>query len=219
VGYLASRLLRSPGSYWIWLDGWLVDGFELVGGALCVAKGLSRRRGRGPVLLLGAALLAWSTGDIVLTVQSIGGPAPDSPSWPDLFYLSFYPLAYAGIAKSVRAQLSRMTAPIWLDAVVAGLGTATVCAGFAFHRILGLTGTDQTATIVNLVYPIGDLLLLGLVAGGATVVGSGRRLPWVLLSVGCMSNVLGDCRPSLAISWRFAGRPPFSFPCWRPPAR
>jgi diguanylate cyclase (GGDEF)-like protein len=192
VGFAISRLLRPPGSYWTWLDGWSVDGFELTGAGLCLAKGLVARRGRVAVLSLGTALLAWGIGDTILTVQSLGGASAPTPSWPDVLYLLFYPLAYSAIALFVRAQRHRHSAPIWLDGLAAGLGAAAICAGFAFHRIVDLTGTGGLGTVVNLAYPIGDLLLLALVVGSTAVLGEARKLPWLLLSAGCALNVLGD---------------------------
>src|ERR1039458_2481692 len=90
VAYLVSLLLRPSDSYWTWLDGWVVCGIELAASAACIARGLSRRPGRVAALTLGCSLLAWAVGDVVLTVQSIGGATPPSPSLADVFYLAFY---------------------------------------------------------------------------------------------------------------------------------
>src|SRR5580693_7648934 len=68
VGYFVSRLLRRDNQFWPWLDGWIVCGVEVVASALCLARGLLRRPGRAPALILGFSLLSWTVGDIVLTV-------------------------------------------------------------------------------------------------------------------------------------------------------
>ncbi len=71
VGYLFSLILRGDNQYWPWLDGWLVCGVELVASALCITRGLLRASGsRAWPLALGASLLSWSIGDVVLSVQS-----------------------------------------------------------------------------------------------------------------------------------------------------
>ena len=98
VAYLVSLLLRPAGSYWTWLDGWVVCGLELVASGVCLARSLVRRPGRLTALFLGLSLLAWTVGDIVLTVQSIGGAEPPSPSVADVFYIAFYPLALVAVA-------------------------------------------------------------------------------------------------------------------------
>jgi diguanylate cyclase (GGDEF)-like protein len=190
--YLGVLIERGRGATSTVLDGWSVDAFEVVASLLCIARGLTRRRGRAAALILGCSLLVWAVGDIVLTVESLGGATPPTPSLADVFYLAFYPLAYVAVVIFMRGQVRRLTAPNWLDGAVAGLGAAAVCAAFAFHSILVSTGGSVAATITNLAYPIGDLLLLALVVGGTAVLSNGRRAPWLLLASGIALNVAGD---------------------------
>lgn len=192
AGYLLSLLLRRDGTFWPWLDGWIVCGVELVASTLCIARGFARRPGRAAALILGSALLSWTVGDVILSVQSLGGASPPSPSLADVFYLCFYPLAYVAVMLFIRGETRRITAPNWLDGAIAGLGAAAVCAAFAFHSILRSTGGNPLATVTNLAYPIGDVLLLGLVVGGFAVLSRRSRAPWVLLAGGLTLNVLGD---------------------------
>ncbi|MGC9960437.1 MAG: bifunctional diguanylate cyclase/phosphodiesterase [Acidimicrobiales bacterium] len=190
--YLGVLIERGRGARSTVLDGWGVDAFEIVASLLCIARGLMRRRGRAAAFILGCSLLVWAVGDIVLTVESLGGATPPTPSLADVFYLEFYPLAYVAVVIFMRGQVRRLTAPNWLDGAVAGLGAAAVCAAFAFHSILVSTGGSVAATITNLAYPIGDLLLLALVVGGTAVLSNGRRAPWLLLASGIALNVAGD---------------------------
>ena len=53
--YAAVELL---GIDWEWLDGWGVDIFEFVAGALCIYRGVSVRRLRSVPVLLGLAKVA-----------------------------------------------------------------------------------------------------------------------------------------------------------------
>ena len=66
--------------------------------------------------------------------------APSTPSVADLFYLAFYPLAYIAVVLYIRREAQRLSAPSWLDGLVAGLGAAAVCATFAFHSIVHSAG-------------------------------------------------------------------------------
>ena len=190
--YLGVLIERGRGATSTVLDGWSVDAFEVVASLLCIARGLTRRRGRAAALILGCSLLVWAVGDIVLTVESLGGATPPTPSLADVFYLAFYPLAYVAVVIFMRGQVRRLTAPNWLDGAVAGLGAAAVCAAFAFHSILVSTGGSVAATITNLAYPIGDLLLLALVVGGTAVLSNGRRATWLLHASGIALIVAGD---------------------------
>jgi diguanylate cyclase (GGDEF)-like protein len=192
AAYFASLVIRPSGSDWTWLDGWSVVAWELIVCALGIARGFLRQRGRVVALTLGCSLLCWSVGDLFLTAESLGGKTPSTPSWADLFYLLFYPLAYVGIVTFMRGQARKLTTPNWLDGIIAGLGAAAVCSAFAFHALVHATGGDALATATNLAYPIGDLLLLGLVVGGTALLSGRRKAPWILLAVGIGANVVGD---------------------------
>jgi diguanylate cyclase len=192
VAYLASLLLRPNGETWTWLDGWVVCAVELVGSLLCLARGCLRRAGRASALVLGFGLLCWTVGDIVLTVESLGGVKPPTPSAADLFYLCFYPLAYVAVVLFMRGEVRRIATPNWLDGAIAGLGAAAVCAAFVFHSIERSASASPTAVLTNLAYPMGDVLLLGLVGGGFAVLSGRRKAPWILLATGLGLNVLGD---------------------------
>jgi diguanylate cyclase (GGDEF)-like protein len=192
AGYLLSLLLRGGNVYWTWLDGWLVCGIEVVASGLCITKGLIGDPGRRAALILGFSLLSWSFGDVILTAESVGGATPPSPSLADVFYLGFYPLAYIAVIMIMSGEVRRLAASSWLDGAIAGLGAAAVCAAFAFHDILKSAGTSTAGTATDLAYPIGDLLLLGLVVGASAMISGRSRMPWILLASGLALNVVGD---------------------------
>ena len=193
AGYLVSLLVRSPQDTNIWLDGWGICAFEAVASTLCVLRVFSIRRGRVVPLVLGLALLAWTLGDIALTIESLHGATPPVPSLADAFYLSFYPLTYVAVLIFLRSRVRGLAVSSWLDGLVAGLGAASVCAMFLFHGLLKAAGGHALAVATNLAYPTGDLLLLVLVVGGTALLSSDeRRAPWLLLAAGAAINVVGD---------------------------
>ncbi len=88
--------------------------------------------------------------------------------------------------------MGRLSRPNWLDGLVAGLGAAAVCAAFAFHDIVHAAGGSALSAATNLVYPVGDLLLLSLVIGGTVLLSGRGTTPWFLLAAGICLNVFGD---------------------------
>jgi diguanylate cyclase (GGDEF)-like protein len=192
VAYLVTLLVRTPDQQWTWLDGWTICTIEVVASFMCIARGLNKHPGRSAPLALGFALLAWTIGDIALTIESLGGKSPPTPSWADLFYVCFYPLAYIAAVQLLRKAMGRLSRPNWLDGLVAGLGAATVCAAFAFHDIVHAAGGSALSAATNLVYPVGDLLLLSLVIGGTVLLSGRGASAWFLLAAGICLNVFGD---------------------------
>ncbi|HEX4281120.1 MAG TPA: EAL domain-containing protein [Solirubrobacteraceae bacterium] len=189
IGYV---VVDSLGYDATWLDGWGVVAFEIVAGALCVLKAAYLRRGRAVPILLGIGLVCWAVGDLILTIQSLGGATPPSPSLADVFYIAFYPITYAALMLLLRGNVRRFSLAGWLDGAVAGFGAAAVCATFAFDKVLHHAGGSSAGVAVNLAYPVGDVLLLGLVVGGAAIVPGKRKIPWLLLAAGYALNTVGD---------------------------
>jgi diguanylate cyclase (GGDEF)-like protein len=191
AAYIISLLIRSADDSWPWIDGWGVAAYEVILGLLLLARAFSGLPGRAVPLVLGSAVLAWAAGDVALTWESWGGAGAGSPSPADAFYICFYPLAYAAIILMLRKEIKRLLPATWLDGAIAGLGAAAVCAAFAFHAVFRSLGGDPFGVAVDLVYPIGDVLLLALVVGGTAIL-PGRRLPWLLFATACAVNGVGD---------------------------
>jgi diguanylate cyclase len=192
VAYALSLILRPNLNFNTAVDGWMVDGFELLAASWCLSRALVRRPGRLVALLFGLGLFSWAVGDIVLTVESFGGASPPPVSLKDLFYIGFYPLAYAAIVVFMRRQVRGLSVASWIDGAVAGLGAAALCAAFAFHSVERLSDLHSKSAVTALVYPIGDLVLFGLVIGATALMTERTKLPWILIAVACSVNAAGD---------------------------
>ncbi len=192
AAYLGVMIFRRSWQFSPWLDGWLVLAFEFAACALCVASGLRRGRHRWVAFALGAACLAWTLGDVVITLQSLGGATPPTLSGADAFYLGTFPLALVALVLFVRSEITLGDAVNWLDGAIAGLGMAAVCSLFAFRGIEHLAGGASLAVATNLGIPVADLLLLGIVAGSTVFVASPRRATLVLIAIGFAVTAAGD---------------------------
>jgi len=191
VGYVIWLAVQPHYHYSPVVDGWALDGFEVVVALVCGARALVRRPGRGAALALGVGLLSWSVGDIVFTVQTLSKATPYGPTLSDLFWLGFYPPAYVGVVLFMRREVRRIADPSWLDGLVASLGAASVCAAFAFAG-LQLAGESALSATTDIAYPLGDLLLFALVVGGVTLLTGRKSAPWLLLAGAMALNAVGD---------------------------
>jgi PAS domain S-box-containing protein len=192
VAYLVAMVLRRDWQFSPLLDGWLVVVFQTVACALCIASGLRQRRHRRVSLVMGAACVSWTVGDLLFTIESLGGRTPPTPSLANGFFLAFFPLAVVAVFLFVRGEVTRGNAPNWLDGVIAALGMGALCSAAAFRGIEHLVEHASLDVAANLVYPIADLLLLGIVVGSTIFVGSRRRAALVLIAIGVAINAAGD---------------------------
>jgi len=198
TAYLVSVALRHVGSYNAPIDGWGVDLFEISVGVLCMFRYWhgSWRTVRSVVtpfpLILGAACIMWGFGDTALTIESLGGATPPTPSAADGFGLMFFPLCYVAFVFLMRGESKRAELTPWLDRAIAALGFASVAAAFALQPVLNAVGGWSLASAIGIAYPVGDLLLLGVVAGGFTTASRARKSVLVVLGLAQVVNFAGD---------------------------
>ncbi|HZU61332.1 MAG TPA: diguanylate cyclase, partial [Solirubrobacteraceae bacterium] len=192
VAYTVWVIVRGSGQTSSAIDNWGVAGFELVASLLCLVRAAVSRRDRSMVIVMGLGLMAWAVGDLTLSAEAAGGSTPPTPSAADAFYVAFYPLTYVAIMLLVRRRVKRFSLATWLDGVVAGMGASAICAAFVFQGVLRTAGGDPGAVAVDLIYPIGDLLLLIMVVGGTAILPGRTRGPWLMLAGGYALNAVGD---------------------------
>ena len=119
-------------------------------------------------------------------------PAPPYPSVADALYLSFYPASYTSLLLLARSRTDSFRSSLWLDGAIAALTIAALIATLAFQPIVDATSGGPAEIAVNLAYPVGDLLLLGLVV---TVFGLNGWRPdpvWLLIGGGLALTAVAD---------------------------
>ena len=171
---------------------WVFCGVSVAAGALCVMRGIAVREERVAWLVMGFGLLTWAAGDITWTLFLANDPDPPYPSVSDWLYLAFYPASYVSLLLVARSRVASFRSSLWLDGAIAGLTVAAVIATLAFQPILDATSGTGTELAVNLAYPVGDLLLLGLVVAVFGLNGWRLDPVWLLLGGGLALSAVAD---------------------------
>ena len=175
------------------LDGWLYSFLMIAGGIAILARVILVREERLAWSMIGAGALAWAAGDIYWVIAFSGDAEVPYPSIADGLYLAFYPPVYVGVVLLVRARVRWFHPSQWLDGIAAALLVAGIGAAVLMPPILAANeGSTVAAVATNLAYPLGDLLVLGLVVALAGLLAwrPGRAVG--LLAAGCLAFTLGD---------------------------
>jgi diguanylate cyclase (GGDEF)-like protein len=166
IAAAANALLgvRAPAPAPVTRDGvsWAIS--ALVVFIVCL-RPLRIRAHRRSFALVAAAVTAYSAGNILWTGWLSHMTRPPVPSVSDVLWLVFYPLVAAGIVglTGIRGG-NRPPAGVWLDGIVAGGGLAAIGAAVIVPTVLSGHGSAATLA-VELTFPVGDLLLVGMVVG------------------------------------------------------
>ncbi len=174
------------------IGGLLYDAVVLGAGVACLLRASDYPRERAAWLFLGLAILSWGVAEVYWTAFIEDNPSAPYPSLADIAYLAFYPLAYAGLAMLVRARAHEIHWRLWMDGVIAALGTAAMGAAFVFDFVADhATGTTlEIATTLS--YPLGDIAMLSIVVGVVALTGWRPGRTWSLLLAGLAALVIAD---------------------------
>jgi two-component system cell cycle response regulator len=138
-------------------------------------------------LWVGVAISAWAAGDIYYTHWQDGKANIPFPSLSDAGYLLFYPPVYVALFVLFHKEVRGLVRSLWLDGVIAALTTAALAASVVYAIVEhSLNGTSETAAAIatNLAYPLGDMLVLGIVVGAVALSGWRFSARWLVFGSG-----------------------------------
>ena len=150
--------------------------------AVITARVVLVREDRAAWACFAAGLTSYLVGNVSVALHYQHLAEVVRPSWADLAFMGFYPLAYVALALMFRSRVRRLSPSTWLDGVVTGLTAAAFGAAFAVGAVREATDGSVAVVATSLAYPISDTLLLILLLGAITVVGRGAGSSWWLLS-------------------------------------
>ncbi len=191
TGYALSVLLRqaNPGPNFA-LDTALLNVGYFWSGLACWLRPPGRD-GRG-WRCLGLACWIVALGNIFFSVLLAQPGSLPYPSVADAFFLAWYPLLYVALLLLLRSRIRDFLASMWLDGIVAGLGTCSAALGLLVGPLLHLTADRPAAVLTNLGYPIADLILLVVLAATAAALGTSVDRPLGLVLAGVFLTGVAD---------------------------
>jgi len=184
--------LGGSGGFDWFVGGPLYDAVVFAAGLACLVRSRAVASERWAWTLLGLGVLSWAAGEIYWTAVLEGDPSPPYPSPADAFYISFYPLAYAGLALLIRARARELDWRLWTDALIAALGTAALGAAFVFDIVAERTAGASLQVATSLAYPLADIAMLALIVGVIALTGWRPGRTWSLLLLALEAQVVAD---------------------------
>jgi two-component system, cell cycle response regulator len=184
-----AELLGAP------IAGLMYAGLLLGAGLVCLARAFGDPGERRIWAALGAGLTLSSFGDIWWLAFLAKAAEPPYPSIADALWLASYvPMAYGlGRLISVRVGWRALGAAAWLDGVIAALaGTAVFAATLLAGPLAAAVQGEPMTFATNLAYPVGDLILLGVVLAALSATGwrPGRAIS--LIAAGLLLQAVTD---------------------------
>jgi two-component system cell cycle response regulator len=169
---------------------YLYLGLLVVGALVCIARAVAVPHDRLAWSAMALALASWAAGDLVTEIAWAGDPP--FPSFADALYLAYYPAAYASLILLVRANFRRLAVGVWLDGIIIGLAFAAVTAALVFDPIVAATSGNSATVATTLAYPVGDLILLMVVALALSMTGFRPGLPLAMIGAGLLVTAVAD---------------------------
>ncbi len=186
--FVVHRPASGYNSLW---DGWIYN----IAQSLPAIPVLLRVR-RTPVLRsawlsIAIGIILITAGNLVYTFHDQNlNPVPD-PAPSDAVYLVAYAALIVGVAILTQTSFGRVHLSVRLDGAITGLAVAAVAGIVWFEPLLHATGRPLEI-IVNMAYPLCDLVLIVLLVAGLAPHRYRPNWPTVLLMVGVAWFVVGD---------------------------
>jgi|GEM_PF-922672 len=181
------------------LTGVLADwGTTAVSGIALLVLALRLRRpapDRAAWCVILAGLVLWVAADVAWELT--GRP---ELSWADSGWIAFYGFAYVGLAMMVRATIARVPLLVWLDGVISAMLVGAVGAAVVLPALDPAGGRSGLDLVVNVTYPVADLVLVGVVVAALALTAWTPTAMWTMLASGLLLSGVGDAMYLLGVA-------------------
>jgi diguanylate cyclase (GGDEF)-like protein len=174
------------------INGVVYDAVVVCAGLGCLLRASRGGPERSAWIAIAASIFAWAAGEIWWTLYIEGNPNAPYPSPADLGYLAFYPLAVLGLYLLVRARVGELDRRLWMDGLIATLGTGALGAALLFEFVADHTSGSSVEVATTLAYPFGDVLLVSLIVGIIALTRWRPGRTWTLLLAGLAVMAAAD---------------------------
>jgi len=152
---------------------------------------LNRPARKVPWLLLAAALASFGAGQLSFLIAAELRVILPFPSFADLLYLSEYPLAAAGLLIFIKWRTPDGDRRSAIDALTLTVGLALLSWTFLIRPYVHNPALSGLQKSVAIAYPLGDVLMLALLAR-LLAPGSGRTRCVQFLTLGTVACLVSD---------------------------
>jgi two-component system cell cycle response regulator len=172
---------------------YLYNALLFAGAAFCLWRAVAIREERFPWLVMSVGVVAWSAADIVWTVAYSNDPNAPYPSVADALWLAYYPAAAITLLLLLRSRVDRVRVSLGLDGLIGALTSAALACAVMYGPVVHASaGALSPEVLTNLAYPVGDLMLLGMVVAIMGLTGWRPGPAWLLLGLGLVVNAVAD---------------------------
>lgn len=177
------------------LSGLRIETWALISlsGAIAIVAGTiaNRPARKAPWLLLAAALVSFAAGQLSTLIMAKLQVALHFPSFADALYLLTYPLFAAGLLIFIYWRTPDKDRRSLIDALTLTAGLALLSWTFLIQPYVHNPGLSGPQKIVAIAYPLGDVLLLALIAR-LLVPATGWAMCVKLLNIGVVGCLASD---------------------------
>jgi diguanylate cyclase (GGDEF)-like protein/PAS domain S-box-containing protein len=160
-------------------------------GAIAAGTVIYRPARKLPWILLAAALSCFAAGELSYLIAAKIGVLLPYPSFADAFYLACYPLYALGLARFVAARTPHGDRRALIDALTLTAGAALLSWTWLIQPYVHLPGLSGLQRGVAVAYPLGDILMLALLAR-LLAAGTIRARSVQLLTTGAAAVLCSD---------------------------
>jgi two-component system, cell cycle response regulator len=165
----------------------------LAGAGFCLWRAAAFNEERAAWLVMGAGIVTWTAADVLWTAVYADDASPPYPSVADALWLVYYPAASITLLLLARARVGSFRLNLLFDGLIAALTTAALGWAVLYGPVVHASAGELSPEVLtNLAYPVGDLLLLGLVVAILGLTGWRPGRGWVLLGLGLALAAVAD---------------------------
>jgi two-component system, cell cycle response regulator len=165
----------------------------LTGAGFCLWRAAAFRKERAAWLVMGAGILSWTIADVLWTAIYSGDASPLYPSVSDGLRLLFYPAVCVTLLLLTRSRVGTIRLNLLFDGLIGPLTAAALGSALLYETVAHAGAREPSPEVLtNLAYPVGDLLLVGLVVAIPGLTGWRPGRGWIVLGLGLALAAMAD---------------------------